>query len=105
MASELDGLEERLGRITRRGDPYLRTLLIQGARSSVQRAKVTSGDRQLPEQRWIVSLSVRLPFGKVLAAVANKHARQIWAMLAYGVDYDPEAAGKNLVAQHNRCVA
>lgn len=95
----------RLGRITRRGDPYLRTLLIQGARSSVQRAKVTSGDRQLPEQRWIVSLSVRLPFGKVLAAVANKHARQIWAMLAYGVDYDPEAAGKNLVAQHNRCVA
>mgnify|MGYP001084985043 CR=1 FL=1 len=32
-----------------------------------------------------------LPFGKVLVAIANKHARQIWAMLAHGVDYDSHA--------------
>jgi transposase len=32
-----------------------------------------------------------MPFGKVLVAIANKHARQIWAMLAHDVDYDPHA--------------
>lgn len=30
-------------------------------------------------------------FGKVIVAIANKHARQIWTMLAHGVDYDPQA--------------
>ena len=30
-------------------------------------------------------------FGKVLVAIANKHARQVWAMLAHAVDYDPHA--------------
>ena len=30
-----------------------------------------------------------MPFGKVIVAIANKHARQIWAMLAHDVDYDP----------------
>ena len=32
-----------------------------------------------------------MPFGKVIVAIANKHARQIWAMLAHDVDYDPHA--------------
>ena len=32
-----------------------------------------------------------MPFGKVLVAIANKHARQLWAMLAHDVDYDPTA--------------
>ena len=32
-----------------------------------------------------------MPFGKVIVAIANKHARQIWAMLARDVDYDPYA--------------
>ena len=39
----------------------------------------------------IRTLDRRLPFGKVIVAIANKHARQIWAMLARGVDYDPHA--------------
>ena len=85
------GGHARLGTISCRGDSYLRTLLIQGARSSLQRAKVVQADRATPEQRWIQSLAGRLPFGKVLVAIANKHARQIWAMLAHGVDYDPDA--------------
>ncbi|MEO8780043.1 MAG: IS110 family transposase [Rhodanobacter sp.] len=78
----------RLGAISCRGDGYLRTLLIQGARSSVQRAKAVATEKTTPEQRWISSLAGRLPFGKVLVAIANKHARQLWVMLAHDVDYD-----------------
>lgn len=85
------GGHARLGTISCRGDAYLRTLLIQGARSSLERAKRTSEDQSTPEQRWIRALACRMPFGKVLVAIANKHARQIWAMLAHDVDYDPTA--------------
>lgn len=88
-----------LGRISCRGDGYLRSLLIQGARSSLQRAKITPEERQTPEQKWIVQLAIRLPFGKVLAAIANEHARQIWAMLARGEAYDPEAWLKHPMVQ------
>jgi len=85
------GGRSRLGGISCRGDAYLRTLLIQGARSSLQRAKSARTDTATPEQLWIRELAVRMPFGKVLVAIANKHARQIWAMLAHDVDYDPHA--------------
>ena len=81
----------RLGPISCRGDAYVRTLLIQGARSSLQRAKAVSVEKSTPEQMWIRSLACRLPFGKVLVAIANKHARQLWALLAHDVDYDPTA--------------
>ena len=79
----------QLGEISCRGDAYLRTLLIQGARSSLQRAKAVSTEKATPEQLWIRSLDGRMPFGKAIVAIANKHARQIWAMLAHDVDYDP----------------
>lgn len=85
------GGRARLGRISRDGDAYLRTLLIQGARSSLQRAQAVAPDQATPEQLWIRSLDGRMPFGKVLVAIANKHARQIWAMLAHEADYDPDA--------------
>jgi len=85
------GGHARLGGITCRGDAYLRTLLIQGARSSLQRAKAVSVEKATPEQRWIRSLTQRLPFGKLLVAIANKHARQLWVMLARKVDYDAHA--------------
>ena len=85
------GGKARLGGITCRGDSYLRTLLIQGARSSLQRANAVARERATPEQLWIRELAARLPFGKVLVAVANKHARQAWVMLARDVDYDPHA--------------
>jgi transposase len=60
-----------------RGDAYLRTLLIQGARSSLQRAKTVSREKATPEQIWIAQLACRMPFGKLLVAIANKHARQV----------------------------
>lgn len=83
------GGHARLGRISCRGDSYLRTLLVQGARSSLQRARAVATEQATPEQLWIRDLDRRMPFGKVLVAIANKHTRQIWAMLAHEVDYDP----------------
>ncbi|WP_017464112.1 IS110 family transposase, partial [Dyella ginsengisoli] len=85
------GGRARLGTISCRGDAYLRTLLIQGARSSLQWAKAVATEKATPEQLWIRTLDRRMPFGKVLVAIANKHARQVWAMLARDVDYDPHA--------------
>ena len=93
------GGHSRLGSISCRGDSYLRTLLIQGARSSLQRAKAVTRDKATPEQIWIQSLAARLPFGKLLVAIANKHARQLWAMLARGEDYDPDAWIKHPMVQ------
>jgi transposase len=93
------GGHDRLGMISRDGDAYLRTLLIQGARSSLQRAKTVSVEKATPEQLWIQQLAVRMPFGKVLVAIANKHARQLWAILARGEDYDPHAWLKHPMVQ------
>ena len=88
-AQHSSGGHARLGEITCRGDAYLRTLLVQGARSSLQRAQAVAIEKATPEQLWIRSLDGRMLFGKVVVAIANKHARQIWAMLAHDVDYDP----------------
>lgn len=75
------GGKARLGRITRRGDTYLRGLLVQGARSALQAAL-----RAKPEQRtrlaaWIVNTYQRIGYHKTLVAIANKHARLIWLLL------------------------
>ena len=93
------GGKARLGTISCRGDGYLRTLLIQGARSSLQRAQVVAVAKATPEQIWIRDLASRLPFGKVVVAIANKHARQAWAMLARGEDYDAHAWLKHPMVQ------
>jgi transposase len=88
------GGHDRLGHISRSGDGYLRTVLIQGARSSAQQARRVLKERATPEQIWITQLAARMSFGKLLVAIANKHARQLWAMLARGDAYDPHAADR-----------
>jgi transposase len=93
------GGHARLGAISCRGDAYLRILLIQGARSSLQRAKAVSVAKSTPEQIWIRQLACRMPFGKVLVAIANKHARQLWAMLAHDDTYDADAWLKHPMVQ------
>ena len=95
------GGHETLGRISRSGDSYLRTLLIQGARSSVLQARRVALDKATPEQIWIQQLATRMPFGKLLVAIANKHARQLWAMLARGVAYDAHAWLNHPMVQRN----
>ena len=74
-----------LGRITKRGDDYLRTLLIQGAKSAVMSAHKRS-DRI---SQWLVQLKERVGWQKAVVALANKNARIVWAVLAKGRVFDP----------------
>jgi transposase len=76
------GGKSKLGRITRRGDAYLRSLLIQGARSTLQAALRRAPARHDRLSAWIVQLAQRVGYHKTLVAIANKHARIIWALLA-----------------------
>jgi transposase len=85
------GGKTQLGRITRRGDAYLRSLLVQGARSTLQ-ATLKKAPVQLNRtQQWIIRLYGRVGYHKTLVAIANKHARQLWALLAKGETYDLDA--------------
>jgi transposase len=77
------GKERRLG-ISKRGDGYLRRQLIHGARALVWRSPGRAGGRLWS---WINALRARRPFNVVVAAVANKLARILWAMLAHGETY------------------
>lgn len=60
---------------------------------------VSINDSDPIDQIWIRQLAARLPFGKVLVAIANKHARQLWAMLARDEAYDSEAWLKHPMVQ------
>jgi transposase len=75
------GGKARLGRITRRGDAYLRTLLIQGARSALQAALRVTPQRRNRIAAWIAATYARIGYHKTLVAIANKHARLIWVLL------------------------
>jgi transposase len=85
------GGQARLGRITKRGDAYLRGLLTQGARSALQTALNKPPATLTRLQTWIVQLYARVGYHKTLVAIANKHARMIWAILVKGEAYDPNA--------------
>lgn len=74
----------RLLGISKRGDPYLRTLLIHGAR-----AVLTHRSRaKRPPDPWMQGLLERRPKNVAIVALANKMARTIWALLAYERDFD-----------------
>lgn len=79
------GGKARLGRITKRGDPYLRTLLIMGARAALQMA--ARRDDKL--SRWALALKERCGYHKAVVALAAKNARIIWAMLARETSFRP----------------
>ena len=78
------GGKDRLGRITKRGDDYLRTLLIQGAKSAV----MTAHKRRDRISHWLVQLTARVGWQKAAVALANKNARIVWAVLAKGKAFD-----------------
>jgi transposase len=82
------GGKTRLGRITKRGDAYLRTLLILGAKSALQAALRKPPEARHRLQQWIVAVFGRLGYHKTLVAIANKHARIIRALLVKGEDFD-----------------
>ena len=77
------GGKTRLGRITKAGDGYLRTLLVLGAKAVLAAAK-TKGDRL---SRWAVALEECRGYWKAVVAVAAKNARMAWAVLAKGESF------------------
>ena len=82
------GGKARLFGISKRGNCYLRKLLIHGARSAVLRVK----RERSPFGSWLDSLERRSPVKIVITAAANKLARIAWAVLSSGNDYRPVAA-------------
>jgi transposase len=81
------GGKARLGHISKRGNVYLRTLLIHGARSVLQ----LTGQRTDTKSRWAERLKQRRGNNIAAVALAAKHARIIWAMLARGQAYQRAA--------------
>jgi len=78
------GGKTRLGRITKRGDDYLRTLLIQGAKAAV----ISADKRDDPTSRWLVQLTARVGWQKACVAMANKNARILWAVMTREEGFD-----------------
>lgn len=74
------GRTRNLG-LSKRGDTYLRTLLIHGARSVITHSKQPG--------EWLLQMTRRRPHNIAVVALANKMARTIWALLRYERDYEP----------------
>jgi len=80
------GGKTRLGGISKRGNQYLRRLLINGASANLLRSKATNADP------WIIGLRRRRPSLVVAVALANKTARIAWAVMHRQEDYRRVAA-------------
>lgn len=78
------GGKASLGRITKRGDDYLRTLLIQGAKSVV----MSAAKRDDATSRWLQALVLRAGWQKACVAMANKNARILWAVMTRDKPFD-----------------
>ena len=78
------GGKNNLGGITKRGDMYLRMLLIQAAKSAV----MTAHKRDDPISRWVYQVRERSGWQKAVVALANKNARILWAVMTRGKPFD-----------------
>jgi transposase len=79
------GGKERLGRISKQGDTYLRWLLIAGAMAVIRQAR-----RHGAKSPWLAEVMARRPTKVAAAALANKNARIAWAVLSRGETYRPQ---------------
>jgi len=86
------GLQRRLGRISKRGDPYLRMLLIHGARSVLCHAKRAAGARDRL-RAWALERQESRGHNKAAVALANKLARIVWAVWRSERGYTPAGQG------------
>jgi transposase len=84
--------------ITKRGNRYLRTLLIHGGRSAVYAARRHTNSRAV----WLNRLREAKDHNVAAVALANKNARVAWAMLRYGEDYRPARAHRKPAAPRRR---
>ena len=74
--------------ISKRGDIYLRTLLVHGARATLRWVGLKTDRRS----QWGRALMERRGKNKAAVAVANKNARMVWALLTTDQVYTPEHA-------------
>lgn len=77
------GGKQRLGKISKQGDQYLRWLLVAGAMTVIRHAK----RRGTANQPWLDDLIARRPTKVAAVALANKMARMAWALLRHGGTY------------------
>ncbi|MBX4935262.1 IS110 family transposase [Rhizobium bangladeshense] len=82
------GGKDRLGRISKQGDPYLRRLLVVGAHAVLR----FSGKAKVAPTRWAAELLVKKPYNVVAVALANKMARIVWALMTTGRRFEATAA-------------
>jgi transposase len=84
------GVTHYLGAMSKRGDVYIRMLLIHGARSALIAAKRSESNDRLTS--WALDCERRRGHNKAAVALANKMARIAWAVWKHGVPYRQEAA-------------
>lgn len=85
-AQNSSGGKAKLLGISKRGDTYLRMLLVHGGRSVLR----TAGTRTDRLSQWITRIAITRHHNVAAVAMANKTARIAWAMIRYGTDYQPE---------------
>lgn len=86
------GGKQRLLGISKRGDPYLRKLLVHGARAVIRAAT----DKDDPLSQWLMRLTSRRHMNVATVALANKTARMAWSMIRNELDYEPQRAASSL---------
>ena len=89
------GGKASLGRITKRGDDYLRTLLTQGAKSAV----MSAGKRDSATSKWLQQLTARVGWQKACMAMAKKNARILWAVMTREQGFDAQHVSVKLQAK------
>jgi transposase len=95
------GQQRRLGGLTKRGDVYLRTLLVHGARAVLQAARLKQrrGQALDPLQAWALKVQDTRGHNKAACALANKLARRLWAMEHHGQAFDPRHVSQRPIAR------
>jgi transposase len=92
------GGKTRLLGISKRGDTYLRMLLVHGARAVIRTLERRAKAAGNPTDRWLAKLLARRNPNVAAVALANKTVRVIWALLAHGRTYDRNWSGHRAVA-------
>ena len=80
------GGKERLGRTSKRGDKYIRCLLVAGAVAILRHART----RATKDGEWLRAMLARKPPKVVAVALANRTARIVWAVMKRGGAYQPK---------------
>jgi transposase len=84
----------RMGKISKRGDVYLRTLLIHGARATIRHVERKPG----PVDGWLRNLLARRHKNIATVALAAKNARIAWALLAHERGYQRDYVSRSTAA-------